>query len=226
MPGVQRPGLPPIGTRNLPAVCAEIVQLGRHAAAGERVAEGFGAHGDERRPAASSSAACRPVCTPPMPTIGTPTRAATSPSCASATARTAGPESPPPPPPSQAAPGRAGSWARARTVLISETASAPWASAAAATSPGAAQLGVSLTISGLAVCGRTASISAAVSPGSAPMIRPVLTFGQETLSSSAATSGRSPKAATSSATSSRRKPMTLTISGTGSSASRGRSWAR
>ena len=47
-----------------------------------------------------------------------------------------------------------------RSVLISETASAPCASAAAATRAGDAQFGVSLTISGLAVSGRTASSSA------------------------------------------------------------------
>ena len=95
----------------------------------------------------------------------------------------------------------AGRSAMPRSVLISETASAPCASAAAATAAGDAQFGVSLTISGLAVSGRTASSSAAVSPGSAPMISPVSTFGQETLSSSAATSSRSANASTSVATS-------------------------
>ena len=109
---------------------------------------------------------------------------------------------------------------------MSETASAPCCSAAAATAAGEAQLGVSLTISGLAARGRTASSSAAVSPGSAPISSPVLTFGHETLSSSAATSGRAENAATSAPTSAWLEPMTLTISGTGSSASAGRSSAR
>ena len=113
-----------------------------------------------------------------------------------------------------------------RSVLTSETASAPCCSAAAATAAGEAQFGVSFTISGFAVRGRTASSSAAVSPGSAPISSPVFTFGHETLSSSAATSSRSANAATSVATSSGVEPITLTISGTGSSASRGRSSAR
>ena len=133
---------------------------------------------------------------------GSLTRSRTSRTCASATARTAGPETPPV---SAAEPRLARSRAgpapcRAR-VLMSETASAPWRSAAAATAAGDAQLGVSFTISGLAVRGRTASSSAAVSPGSAPISSPVLTFGHETLSSIAATSARAATAATSSPTS-------------------------
>ena len=77
--------------------------------------------------------------------------ALTSETCASATARTAGPDTPPVVPPSHGSPGRCGCGAIPRSVLISETASAPCASAAAATSAGEAQLGVSLTISGLLV---------------------------------------------------------------------------
>ena len=61
---------------------------------------------------------------------------------------------------------------------------------------------------------------------SAPMVVPVSTFGQETLSSSAATSSRPENAVTSAATCSRVKPMTLTISGTGRAASSGRSCSR
>ena len=110
-----------------------------------------------------------------------------------------------------------------RRVLMRLTASAPCCSAAAATSAGEAQLGVSLTINGFSEIGRTTSSSAASSLGSAPMTSPVLTFGHETLSSIAETSSRSLKAATRRATSSRVEPMTLTISGTGSSASCGRS---
>ena len=77
-------------------------------------------------------------------------RARTSETCASAIARTAGPETPPVLPPSHGSPGRCGCGAIPRSVLISETASAPCCSAAAATSAGDAQLGVSLTISGFA----------------------------------------------------------------------------
>ena len=74
--------------------------------------------------------------------------------CSSATARIAGPERPPLPAPSQG-PRVAGSIAVAFSVLISETASAPPASAAMATAPGSATFGVSFTISGLAVSGRS-----------------------------------------------------------------------
>ena len=74
--------------------------------------------------------------------------------------------------------------------------------------------------------GRTRSSNALSSRGSAPITMPVSTFGQETFSSSAATSSRSANAPTSSATSSRLNPITLTISGTGSLASFGRSSAR
>ena len=84
----------------------------------------------------------------------------------------------------------AGSIALAFRVLISETASAPPCSAATATAAGSATFGVSFTISGFAVSGRSASSSAAVSAGCSPTIRPEWTFGQETLSSIAATSSR------------------------------------
>ena len=56
-------------------------------------------------------------------------------------------------------------------------------SAACATAAGSATLGVSLTIRGLAVRGRTASRSAAGSAGCSPTISPEPTLGQETLSS-------------------------------------------
>ena len=75
-------------------------------------------------PAARNSAASAPMQMPPMPTIGTRTAAATARTWATATGRTAGPESPPWP---AAMPGSplAGSIAAAFSVLISETASAP-----------------------------------------------------------------------------------------------------
>ena len=153
--------------------------------------------------------------------MGMRTRPRTSETWANATARTAGPDTPPVPPPSHGVPARCGCGAMPRSVSISETASAPWASAAAATSAGDAQLGVNLTISGFAVRARTASSRRASSPGSAPNIKPVLTLGHETLSSSAVTSSRSPTVRPARATSSWAPPITLTISGTGSSASSG-----
>ena len=76
------------------------------------------------------------------------------------------------------------------SVLISETASAPPSAAATATAAGSATFGVSFTISGLSVSGRSASSSAAVSSGCSPTISPDWTLGQETLSSIAATSSR------------------------------------
>ena len=177
-------------------------------------------------PAARNSAASAPLPIPPMPTIGSSTAAATARSCCSATGRTAGPERPPWP---AARAGLAGERDRPRSpsaVLISETASAPPSSAATATAAGSATLGVSFTISGFSVSGRSASSSATVSLGCSPTIRPEWTLGQETLSSIAATSSRSATAATSRANSSRLVAITETISGTGSSASCGRSSAR
>src|SRR5215213_2770573 len=125
-------------------------------------------------------------------------------------------------------PGRSvsGSIALALMVLINDTASAPPSSAATATAAGSATLGVSFTISGLAVRGRSASTRAAVSTGCSPTISPEWTFGQETLSSIPATSSRSSSPSTSRPKPSRLVAMAETISGTGSSASLGRSSAR
>ena len=86
-------------------------------------------------------------------------------------------------PRAKAGPVRSGCMAIPRRVLMRLTASAPCCSAAAATSAGDAQLGVSLTINGFSEIGRTTSSSPASSRGSAPMTSPVLTFGHETLSS-------------------------------------------
>ena len=116
--------------------------------------------------------------------------AATARTWATAIGRTAGPERPPCPARCPAC-RVAGSIALAFSVLISETASAPLSSAATATAAGSATLGVSFTISGFAVSGRSASSSAAVSSGCSPTISPDWTLGQETLSSIAATSSRS-----------------------------------
>ena len=89
---------------------------------------------------------------------------------------------------------------------------------------GDAQLGVSLTISGLAVRGRTASSRRATSPGSAPNIRPGLDVRAGdvelergdlvALADGRRRASRPPRGV---------EPITLTISGTGSSASCGRS---
>src|SRR5829696_2025801 len=177
-------------------------------------------------PARRKSAASRPDSIPPMPTTGTRTACATLATCCSAIARTAGPETPPVPAPSQGRPDPRGSSAVPLSVLISDRASAPASWAAAPTAAGSVALGVSLTISGLSVSGLRRSTERAVSPGSAPMIRPVSTLGQEKLSSISATSSRSATALTSVASSSRLKPITETQSGTGSSASCGRSLAR
>ena len=95
-----------------------------------------------------------------MPTIGSSTRPRTSRTWLSAIARTAGPDTPPVPPPSQGWPVRSGCMAIPRRVLMRLTASAPCCSAAAATSAGDAQLGVSLTINGFSEIGRTTSSSA------------------------------------------------------------------
>ena len=84
---------------------------------------------------------------------------------------------------------------------MSDTASAPSASAACATAATSAVFGVSLTIRTLLVSGRTARSSAPSDAGSAPMSSPVLTFGHETFSSIAATSSRASSASTSCATS-------------------------
>ena len=133
---------------------------------------------------------------PPCRRSADPTAAATARTWATAIGRTAGPERPPWPAASAglaAWPGRSRS---AFSVLISETASAPPSSAATATAAGSATFGVSLTINGFSVSGRSASSSAAVSPGCSPTISPEWTLGQETLSSIAATSSRSATAST------------------------------
>ena len=90
--------------------------------------------------------------------------------CASATARTAGPDTPPVPPPSHGSPGRRGSKrhaaqrvdrARRRRRRAPRRPRRP--------PPATAQFGVSFTISGLAVSGRTASSSARrLAPGRRP----------------------------------------------------------
>ena len=112
--------------------------------------------------------------------------------CASATARTAGPDRPPVPPPSHgaAAARRGCERQRAQRVDQRDGVGAGGLARPRATAATSAAFGVSFTISGL----RGQRPHARRPPrraraGSAPMSRPVLTFGHETLSSSAAISG-------------------------------------
>ena len=119
-----------------------------------------------------------------------------------------------------------GSIAIARSVLMRDSASAPPSSAASATGTTSETFGVSFTISGFDVSGRTRAISAAISPRSLPITHPDLTFGQETFSSSAATSARAATPSTKATNSSWEKPATLTTKGTGRPASSGRSRSR
>ncbi len=73
----------------------------------------------------------------------------------------------------------------ARSVLMRESASAPPSSAASATGATSETFGVSFTIKGFDVSGRTRAMSAVISPRSLPITHPDLTFGQETFRSRA-----------------------------------------
>ena len=80
--------------------------------------------------------------------------------------------------------------ARPRSVLVSTSASAPPRSAARAIAARSATLGESFTHSGRPVAARQRRTTASVSAGSLPIeMQPLLTFGHETLSSSAAIPG-------------------------------------
>ena len=105
--------------------CDQLVQPPRGASR-QRVAEATRCRprrASRRRPAAPARVVRATL--RPSRRSGSDTRAATSPTCASAIARTAGPETPPVPPPSHGSAGSRGSRAMPRSVLISETASAP-----------------------------------------------------------------------------------------------------
>ena len=144
----------------MPLFASETRQLGSDPGAGGRIAEALGPDRDEicARPKQIECVLARsgrlpsrrPGSRPPAHTAWT---------CASATARTAGPETPPVVPPSQGSPVR-GCSAIPRIVLISDSALAPAPSAARATAATSDAFGVSLTISGLSVSGRTRSSSA------------------------------------------------------------------
>ena len=111
-------------------------------------------------PAASRSRASPPARTPPMPTTGISIRLGDVRDLGQRDRADGGPETPPVPPPSHGSPVR-GCSAIPRRVLISETASAPPACGGPGDRARSVALGVSLTISGLAVSGRTRSSSAA-----------------------------------------------------------------
>ena len=117
------------------------------------------------RPQGGTSAASRPVSTPPIPTSGTSGRArCTSHTMRSAIGFTAGPESPPQP---LASTGRraAASIAIARMVLMSVRASAPPATAARAIATRSGAFGESFTHSGRRVASRHHLASARAAPG-------------------------------------------------------------
>ena len=133
--------------------------------AGPRVAETLGPHRHQRRAGGRGTRPRRRRWRPrPYRSKARSTAARTARSCCSAIGRTAGPESPPWPAARAGCP-VAGSIALAFSVLIRETASAPPSSAATATASGLATFGVSFTINGFSVSGRSASSSASVSSG-------------------------------------------------------------
>ena len=136
-----------------------------------------------------NSSASHPLAMPPTPTMGSAQAARQVCTAASATGLSAGPESPPVTPPSS---GFSVQWSIAspRSVFVSTSASAPPRSAARAIAARSATLGESLTHSGSRVAARQRRTTASVSAGSLPIeMQPLLTFGQETLSSSAAMPG-------------------------------------
>ena len=158
---LQFAGLLDASPRRRKSVQGECPELSPDAFPGQRISEGSRCRRrPDLRPHAGGRRRDGRTVPHPSRRWGSRTRPRTSETWASATARTAGPDTPPVFPPSHGSPGRCGCGAIPRSVLISETASAPCSSAAAATSAGEAQLGVSLTISGLAVRARTASSSA------------------------------------------------------------------
>jgi len=136
-------------------------------------------------PAMRNSIASSVVVIPPMPTTGIFTACATCQTILRATGLTAGPDNPPT---ILASFGRLVlvSMAMPRSVLISETASAPPASTALAMTVISVTLGESLTISGRSVTARTASVTFCAIFGSVPKATPpFLTLGQEILISRA-----------------------------------------
>ena len=187
-----RDGDSPRSSRNLRESGLE---LGRDPRPGGRIAEAFGADRDQRR-AGVDAARARRGRWPRRPCRRSGSRRARR-RARPARARPCGSPGPRGRRCRRRAtgPSRPARARRARSVLISDTASAPPASAPAAHAATSAVLGVSLTISGLALqrAQRRAS-SASSSRGSAPMSSPVATFGHDTLSSIAATCVARPRA--------------------------------
>ena len=139
---------------------------------------------------------------PPMPMTGTRAVRATCQTIRKATGLMAGPDSPPV---MLASRGRRVSMSIAMPVivLISESASAPPASALRAITLMSVTFGESFTMSGLRVRSRTARTTRSAATGSTPKTTPpAFTFGQEMFTSTAATpsipSNRSASAAYSS----------------------------
>ena len=117
---------------------------------------------------------------PPMPSSGTSTALRTSHIMRSATGFTAGPDRPPTP---RASTGRrrSASMAMPSSVLMSESASAPAATAARAIS---VTLGVSFTMSGRFVAARQRDTTASTLSVHVPMVMPpASTFGHEMFTS-------------------------------------------
>ena len=211
----------------------QALELARDPRAGGGIAEALGADGDERR-ADVEQIACVRARSARRPCrhrdrdargdggdlgerdradrgTGQPAGAAAEPRAATRSAR------------------RAGASAIARSVLISETASAPPASAASAQAATSAVLGVSLTISGLRVRGahaphdllQLARVGADVEARSRRS-------GRRRSARSRRSRRAASQASTSCASSSALEPITFVISGTGpaSARARGRSSAR
>ena len=150
----------------------------------------------ERRADVEQIAACAALCTPPMPTTGIATRAATAATWASATARIAGPDSPPVPPPSHGVAPALAARARRERHRAQRVDQRDGVGAALLRPPArrpatSAVFGVSLTISGLRVLAAHRAHDLLAAARDRRRCRgPVCTFGQDTFSSIAAISAR------------------------------------
>ena len=172
-------------------------QLARDPRAGAGIAEALGADRHERRARVEQIARVRGALhAAHADRPGSAPRAATAATWASATARIAGPGQPagaaaqPRPRARCARPARRERH-RAQRVDQRHRVGAARPAAACAQAATSAVFGVSFTISGLCVCAaHGAHDLLAAARGSAPMSRPVLTFGQDTFSSIAAISAR------------------------------------
>ena len=177
-------------------------------------------------PASMNSMASSPVMIPPMPRMGTFTPLDTCQTMRRATGFTAGPERPPTTRASLGLRVRA-STAMPSRVLISEMASAPFASAAWAISTTSVTLGESLTIMGFFVASRHRETTFSTLGTWVPIVMPpASTLGQLMLISYAWTRGSSSKASITCTYSSKECPETFTITGTSCFSSQDRSFSR